>query len=150
MTGGVPPSAVEQQDAMRPSRYGARDLVQVELHGFGVGVGQREGRAGAARRTDSPEQVGAVVALIGGLAGSRAAPGPLPHDPVLLADAGLVLEPDFDRFALREVGEMGPQRGREVFLNSATTRSSCAGWRGRALMWLKPSWCKILPMVRSW
>jgi hypothetical protein len=44
------------------------------------------------------------------------------------------LEPDFDRFALREVGEMGPQRSREVFLNAATTRSSCTGWRGRALM----------------
>src|SRR5215212_2063539 len=134
MTGGVPPSAVEQQDAMRPSRYGARDLVQVELHGFGVGVGHRQTGSRAARRTDSPEQVGAVVALIGGLAGSRAAPGPLPHDPVRLAQAHLILEPDLDRFARREVGEMRPQRGREVFLNSAMIRSSCAGWRGRALM----------------
>jgi hypothetical protein len=31
----------------------------------------------------------------------------LPHDPVLLADAGFVLEPDLDRLAAREVGDVG-------------------------------------------
>src|SRR5215218_7243066 len=73
MTGGVPASAVEQQDGMRPSGHGARDLVQVELHGFGVGVGHRQTGSRAARRTDSPEQVGAVVALVSRLARAGAA-----------------------------------------------------------------------------
>jgi hypothetical protein len=48
----------------------------------------------------------------------------LPHDPVLLADAGFVLEPDLDRLAAREVGDVGSERTWEVFLNSATIRSS--------------------------
>src|SRR5215204_2640786 len=50
--------------------------------------GHGERRAGAARRADGAEQVGAFVALIGGLAWARAAPRPLPHEAVLLADAG--------------------------------------------------------------
>src|SRR5918994_6132590 len=69
-------------------------------------------------------QVGALVALVGRLAGPRSAPRPLPHEAVLLADAGLVLEPDLDGLAGREVSDVGLQRGRAVFLNSATIRSS--------------------------
>src|SRR5829696_7436137 len=38
---------------MRPSGHGARDLVQVELHGFGVGVGHRQTGSRAARWTNS-------------------------------------------------------------------------------------------------
>jgi hypothetical protein len=38
---------------------------------------------------------------------------------------------------------MGVQRGREVFLNAATVCPSWAGWRGRALIWLKPSCFRI-------
>jgi hypothetical protein len=30
----------------------------------------------------------------------------LPDDAVLLADAGLILEPDFDRFPVSNIGEM--------------------------------------------
>src|SRR5829696_6864107 len=72
----------------------ARDLLEVELHGLGVGVGHGKRRAGCARRTDGAKQGGALVALVGGLARARAAPRPLAHEAVLLADAGLVLEPD--------------------------------------------------------
>src|SRR5215207_4406110 len=46
----------------------------MELHGLGVGIRHRERRAGAARRADGAEQVGAFVPLIGGLAWARAAP----------------------------------------------------------------------------
>lgn len=94
----------------------AADLVKVKLHGLGVGEGQRQRRARAARRADGAEQVGALVALVGRLAGARAAAGPLADDAVLLADPGFVLEPDLDRLALRQIGEMGAQRGLEVFL----------------------------------
>ncbi len=89
-----------------------------------VGIRQREGRADAASGADGPEQVGAVIALIGGLAWTGAASRPLPHDPVLLAQAHLILEPDLDRLALWQIGEMSLQRGREVFLNAAMIRSS--------------------------
>jgi hypothetical protein len=42
------------------------------------------------------------MALVGGLPGSRSTLGPLPNLSVLLADAGLVLKPDFDRRRLRQ------------------------------------------------
>src|SRR5829696_10276857 len=109
---------------MRSAGHRARDLVQVELHGFGVGVGHGQARACAAGRTNGSEQVSALVALVGRLSRPRSAAGPLPYETVLLADAGLVLEPDLDGLAPRKVGEVGPQRGGEVFLNSATIRSS--------------------------
>ena len=98
----------------------------------------------------APRQVGAFVALIGGLAWARAAPRPLPHEAVLLADAGFVLEPDLDRLAFRQAGAVSVQRRGEVFLKAATVSSSLAGWRGRALTCEKPSCLRILPIVRSW
>jgi hypothetical protein len=69
----------------------ARDFVEVELHHLGVGMRQCEGRPDAAGRADRAEQIGVVVALVGGLPGSRSPLGPLPNLSVLLADAGLVL-----------------------------------------------------------
>jgi len=36
--GGVPPGAVEEKNGMAPPSYGAADLVEMGLHGFGVGV----------------------------------------------------------------------------------------------------------------
>ena len=66
----------------------ARDFVEVELHHVGVGVGQREGRSDAAGQADRAEQIGVVIALVGGLPWPRSAPGPLPNLAVLLTDAG--------------------------------------------------------------
>src|SRR5271167_2776322 len=100
-----------------------RDFVEVELHHGSVGVGQREGRADAAGRADRAEQIGVVVALVGGLARTRPAPGPLPNLAVLLADTGLVFKPDFDRRRLRQSVDMSLQRAREVFLKASTVRS---------------------------
>ena len=89
--GGVPSGAVEQHHSVRALGDVARDFVEVELHRFGVGIGQRERRADAARRADGAEQIGVVVALIGGLARPRSPLGPLPNLAVLLADARFVL-----------------------------------------------------------
>jgi hypothetical protein len=96
----------------------------VKLHHVGVGIGQREGRSDPAGWADRAEQIGVVIALIGGLARPRSAPGPLSDLAVLLADAGLVLKPDFDRRRLRQSFEMSLQRAREVFLNASTILSS--------------------------
>ena len=101
-----------------------RDFVEVELHHVSVGVRQREGRSDAASRADCAEQIGVVIALVGGLPRPRSAPGPLPNLAVLLADAGLVLKPDFDRRRLGDAIEMSLQRVREVFLKASTIRSS--------------------------
>jgi hypothetical protein len=123
----VPPGSVEQQDGVGSLRDRAGDLVEVKLHRFGVGEREGQGRARAASRTDRAEQVGALVALISGLARSRSALRPLPYDTVLLADPRLILEPDLDGFFPRDVGQMGSQRGRKVFLNASIVRASCVG-----------------------
>ena len=99
----------------------------MKLHHVGVGVGQREGGADAPRWADRAEQIGVVIALVGGLPRSRPAPGPLPNLAVLLADASFVLKPDFDWRRFRQPLEMSLQRAGEVFLNASTIRSSCAG-----------------------
>jgi hypothetical protein len=112
----MPSGAVEQQDGVRAHGDMARDFIEMKLHGGSVGEGQSERRALAARRTDRAEEIGILVALIGRLARARAALGPLPHEAVLLADASFILKPDFDRNAFRDIGEMGAQRLREVFL----------------------------------
>ena len=96
----------------------------MELHHVSVGVGQHEGRPDAAGRADRAEQIGVVIALVGGLPWPRPASGPLPDKAVLLADTGLVLKPDFDWRRLRQSIEMSLQRVREFFLKASTIRSS--------------------------
>ena len=118
------PARSSSRTACAPWATLRRDFVEVELHHVGVGVGKRQGRSDAARRADRAEQIGVVVALIGGLSWSRSAPGPLADEAVLLADPGFVLEPDFDRRRLGRPFQMGLQRAREVFLNASTIRSS--------------------------
>ena len=115
----MPPGAVEQQDGVSAARDAMGDFVDVHLHRLGVGVGQRQGRADAARWADGAKEIGVFITLVGGLTRSRSAPCPLANLAVLLADARFVLEPNLDRFALWNVGEMRVQRSREVFLNAA-------------------------------
>jgi hypothetical protein len=99
----------------------------MKLHHVGVGIGQRQGRPDPSRWADRAEQIGVVIALVGGLPWPRSAPGPLPNLPILLADPGLILKPYLDRRRLRQAFEMRLQREREVFLKASTIRSSCAG-----------------------
>ena len=72
-TGRMPAGPIEEEHGVGAAADTARDLDEVELHRLAVGVGHGERRAGAARRADGAEQVGAFVALIGGLAWARAA-----------------------------------------------------------------------------
>jgi hypothetical protein len=117
----------------------------MQLHHVGVRVGQGESRSDTASRTDRAEQISAVVSLVSRLCRPRSAPGPLAHEAVLLANSGLVLEPYLDRRRLGQTVEMSLQRAWEVFLNASTIRSSCAGWRGLALMWEKPIFFRSVP-----
>jgi hypothetical protein len=55
------------------------------------GIGQRERGADPTGGANGAEQIGVVIALVGRLARSRSALGPLPNLTVLLADPGLVL-----------------------------------------------------------
>ena len=105
----------------------AGDLIEMELHGLRVGVGYGNSRTGSSCWTDGTEEIGILIALIGRLAGPRSASGPLADDAIFLTDAGLVVEPDFERCCVPQIGEMGTQRGGEVFLNAAMVSTSCPG-----------------------
>ena len=120
----MPSGSVEQQNSVGALGDMAGDFVEVKLHHVGVGIGQGKGRADPAGWADRAEQIGVVIALVGGLARPRSTPGPLPNLAIFLADAGLVLKPDLDRRRLRQSVEMSLQRAREVFLNASTIRSS--------------------------
>ena len=95
----------------------ARDFVEVKLHHVGVGTRKRQSRSDPASGTDRAEQIGVVIALVGGLPWPRSTPGPLADKAVLLADPGLVLKPDLDRRRLGQPFEMSLQRAREVLWN---------------------------------
>jgi hypothetical protein len=123
----VPSGAVEQQDGVGASGDMQGDLVDVALHGVGVGEGQRQSGADTARGTDGAEQVGALVALVGGLDRPRAAARPLADKAVLLPYPRFVLEPDLDPLLGAYAGDMGRERAREVFLNASMTPPSCLG-----------------------
>jgi hypothetical protein len=113
-----------------------RVFAEVVLHHVGVGMRQREGRPDAAGRADRAEQIGVVIAPVGRLFWPRSAPGPLRSLAVLLADAGLVLKPDFDRRRVRQSFEMSLQRAREVLWDGPPLirRRKVAGFSG--MVWI--------------
>jgi hypothetical protein len=115
LVGRMTSGAVEQQHGVGALGDRARDLVEVKLQHVGTGVGKRQCGADAASGTDRAEQIGVIVALVGGLPWSGSAPGPLADKAVLLADPSLVLKPDFDRRRLRQPIEMSPSRARGKF-----------------------------------
>jgi hypothetical protein len=80
----------------------AADLVEMKLHGFGVGERQRQRRTGPALRADGAEGIGALVALVSGPMRPCSALGPLSDNSVLLSDPGLILEPALDGLAPRQ------------------------------------------------
>jgi hypothetical protein len=74
-------------DPVKLLAYEILDAAKADSAAKGIASAAPTPRAGQ----NGAEQVGAFVALIGGLTWPRSAPGPLAHQPVLLADAGLIL-----------------------------------------------------------
>ena len=69
------------------------DFRQMQVHGFGVDLGQDQTDADTAGRTDRAKNVGPIVALIARRARPTAPLGPNVSQAALLADAGFVLPP---------------------------------------------------------
>lgn len=92
------------------------DLIEMELHGVGVGPWHHDGCASALCGADSPEQIGVLVALVGRLDRSCSLACPLTDQGVLLADASFILEPNLDRFAGGNFTQVSSEGGGEVFL----------------------------------
>ena len=103
------------------------DFGQMQVHRFGIAKGQDQGGALALFRADGAEDIGRCGSLIPRSARASAALGPPAGDLVLLADTGLVLEPNFyladvDRFFARDL----IQARWELFLKVSMAPSACA------------------------
>ena len=81
--------------------------------------------------------------------GPGAAARPHPGQRALLADAGLILEPDLDRLAAGVLGQRLAYQIGEAFLNASCAASSAFGCRGLTETRLKPSRRSTLPTERS-
>ena len=127
------PAWSTRRTAWAPGATVCGDLGEVQVHRLGVAGGQDQGRALALLRADGAEDVGRGGALVAGRAWAGAAPGPAAGDLVLLADAGLVGEPDFYVVAVERLLARDCLQARgEAFLKSSIAPSACAWWRGRA------------------
>ena len=123
----VPAGLIDQKHCLGARRDCPFDLEEMQVHRFGITGGHDEGSAFTLLRTDGSEDVGRGSALIAGCARPCAALGPSAGDLVLLADARLVLEPNFygldvDRLFVRDFVHA---RG-EVFLKSSIAPSAWA------------------------
>src|SRR5437764_11965917 len=121
----------------------------MQAGGRGVGVGQDQGGADGALGADRAEQVGPRVATVAGRSRPGAAPRPDPGQGALLADAGLVLEPDLDRLATGMLGQRSRHQLGEAFSNAACAASSAFGCLGRTDRRAKPSRRGTLPTERA-
>ena len=90
----MPTRLVQQQCTMLARRDPCGDLGQVQAHCLGVAPGQNQAGAGAGFGADRAEDIGGRRAWVLRCGRPCATPGPAPSDLVLLADAGLVGEPD--------------------------------------------------------
>ena len=128
----VPAGLVEQQHGVSTGRHGGGDLREVQRHPLGVAAGQDERRTLALRGAYGAEDVGGRGALIVRCRWPCPAPRPPARDPVLLADARLVLPPQLYGRAAWEARADRRQLGGEVFLKAGMASASWAWWRGRA------------------
>src|SRR3546814_6431544 len=84
----MPAGAVHEDGGMGAGGDVAADLLEVQLHRRGIRLGQHEGGALAAPRADRPEQIGDLVALVGGQARAASLARPDADTAVLLAEPG--------------------------------------------------------------
>jgi hypothetical protein len=103
----MPSGLIDEKDGVGSWRDRLGDLGKVQVHRFGIAGGQDQTHTLALFRADGTEDVGRGGSLIPRSARASAALGPPAGDLVLLADASLVLEPNFyladvDRFFARD------------------------------------------------
>jgi hypothetical protein len=116
----VPAGLIDQKDGVGSGRDRFGDLRQMQVHRFAVTGRQDQGCALALLGADRAEDVGGSCTLVARRAGAGAALGPTAGDFVLLADAGLVGEPDFYRVAVDALlARDRLQTGGEAFLKSS-------------------------------
>src|SRR5689334_23373326 len=122
----MPARLVHDEDGVGVIGNMAGYLDQMLVHCMRIAPWHDE-RGGLAKfRADRTEDIGGACPLIMGGRGPCPSFGPPPGDLVLLADAGLVLEPDFYSLAFGGAGGDRSHCGGKVFLNSSIAFGSCA------------------------
>ena len=116
---GVPPGPVDDDDSVCALLNLAADFDEVSVHGMGVGARHDQSGPHAARRTDGPEDIGALITLIAHGARACAFFAPDIGERPFLAYAGFILNPDFEALSGGMSGEDFGDFGREVFLKAA-------------------------------
>jgi hypothetical protein len=96
----VPASLIDQEDGMGSGRDRFGDLRKMEVHCLAVASRQDQGRALALLGADRSEDVGGSGPLVARRARASATLRPAAGNFVLLADAGLIGEPNFYRVAV--------------------------------------------------
>src|SRR6476659_6234117 len=112
----MPAGLVQENDSMRVRRDQPRNLLQMQAHALGRAAGQDQAGAFALGRADCPEDVGRGRPLVLGGRGAGATQRPAACNLVLLADAGLVGEPDLYRLAAHLGFRDLRQTAEEVFM----------------------------------
>jgi hypothetical protein len=120
LVGSVPACLIHQDDGVGVGCDCLGQLGELQAHRRGVAEGQYQSRRLALGRTDRPEDVGRLGALIVWSRRPRAAKSPTPSDLILLADPGLVAEPDLYALARRLAARDLRQAGGELFLKAAS------------------------------
>src|SRR4029077_7876213 len=90
----MPAGLIDEKRRVCARRDLSGDFGQVQVHGLRVASGHDEGSAFSALGAHRAEDISRGGSFVGGRARTRAALGPPAGDLVLLADAGLVGEPD--------------------------------------------------------
>ena len=124
--GEMPSGLIHHEYGMGARCDGARDFLQVQDHGGCVAKRQDQTGPLSQSRADGAEQIDRLGSLILGSRWPGAASSPTSGDLGLLADAGLVLPPDFYGRSCRLLGGDLVQTGGEVFLNASRAASSWA------------------------
>src|SRR5476649_1783103 len=123
----MPSGLIDEEDGVGSWCDRLGDFGQMQVHRFGIAGRQDQGGALTLFRADGTEDVGRGGSLVPWSARASAALGPPAGDLVLLADTGLVLEPNFyladvDCFFARDF----IQARWELFLKSSIAPSACA------------------------
>ena len=123
----MPSGLIDEKDGVGSGSDGVGDFCQMQVHRLGIAGRQDQASSFAEFRADGAEDVGRGGALIPRSARASAALGPPAGDLVLLADTGLVLEPNFyfadiDCLFARDFIQVRW----EVFLKSSMAPSACA------------------------
>ena len=140
---------VEDQQGDGTDADAFADFGQMLVHGVDIDNRHDQGGAGAACRADGAEQVGPGEPPVAPDARTRAALGPDAGQRALLANAGFILKPDFDRPAGKLLRDCGACQLSEVFLKASCASRSLCGCTGRTDMLLKFIFFSSLPTLRS-